>query len=104
MNCDEGGGIMIISTHKISEGITLTTRSPSGGKKRPAIILCHGFCGIREILLPQFAEVFTQAGFVTITFDYRDGRSEEHTSELQSRFDHVCRLLLEKKKKEMSYT
>lgn len=62
---------MIISTHKISEGITLTTRSPSGGKKRPAIILCHGFCGIREILLPQFAEVFTQAGFVTITFDYR---------------------------------
>src|SRR5438067_8557463 len=34
----------------------------------------------------------------------RDGldevtRSEEHTSELQSRFDLVCRLLLEKKKK-----
>src|SRR5207249_5095858 len=26
------------------------------------------------------------------------GRSEEHTSELQSRFDLVCRLLLEKKK------
>src|SRR5699024_11990660 len=28
-----------------------------------------------------------------------DQRSEEHTSELQSRFDLVCRLLLEKKKK-----
>src|SRR5207249_3666707 len=28
------------------------------------------------------------------------GRSEEHTSELQSRFDLVCRLLLEKKKEE----
>src|SRR5699024_12774704 len=27
-----------------------------------------------------------------------DFRSEEHTSELQSRFDLVCRLLLEKKK------
>src|SRR5699024_11428802 len=27
-------------------------------------------------------------------------RSEEHTSELQSRFDIVCRLLLEKKKKQ----
>src|SRR5699024_11597419 len=26
------------------------------------------------------------------------GRSEEHTSELQSRFDLVCRLLIEKKK------
>src|SRR5271167_5275457 len=32
-------------------------------------------------------------------------RSEEHTSELQSRFDLVCRLLLEKKKKNMkNYT
>src|SRR2546421_4832777 len=29
-----------------------------------------------------------------------DPRSEEHTSELQSRSDLVCRLLLEKKKKE----
>src|SRR5207249_8628253 len=32
----------------------------------------------------------------------RCGRSEEHTSELQSRFDLVCRLLLEKKKKNMT--
>src|SRR5689334_23728432 len=29
----------------------------------------------------------------------RAGRSEEHTSELQSQFHLVCRLLLEKKKK-----
>src|SRR6266536_4654179 len=29
------------------------------------------------------------------------GRSEEHTSELQSRVDLVCRLLLEKKKKKV---
>src|SRR2546429_2366224 len=29
----------------------------------------------------------------------RSGRSEEHTSELQSRLHLVCRLLLEKKKK-----
>src|SRR5207249_5035990 len=31
-------------------------------------------------------------------------RSEEHTSELQSRFDLVCRLLLEKKKKHLAET
>src|SRR5699024_11957583 len=30
-------------------------------------------------------------------------RSEEHTSELQSRFDLVCRLLLEKKKNSILY-
>src|SRR5207247_3410269 len=31
----------------------------------------------------------------------REARSEEHTSELQSRVDLVCRLLLEKKKKQV---
>src|SRR5207249_7438025 len=35
----------------------------------------------------------------TTTSPSRGPRSEEHTSELQSRFDLVCRLLLEKKKK-----
>src|SRR5687768_18340048 len=32
-------------------------------------------------------------------FDREEARSEEHTSELQSRLHLVCRLLLEKKKK-----
>src|SRR5699024_876528 len=32
-----------------------------------------------------------------ISYHQNSGRSEEHTSELQSRFDLVCRLLLEKK-------
>src|SRR5699024_11941167 len=32
----------------------------------------------------------------------KKGRSEEHTSELQSRFDLVCRLLLEKKNQNKS--
>src|SRR2546422_2953697 len=33
-----------------------------------------------------------------------EGRSEEHTSELQSRLHLVCRLLLEKKKKHRKHT
>src|SRR5207249_5412301 len=33
-----------------------------------------------------------------VSHDTHNLRSEEHTSELQSRFDLVCRLLLEKKK------
>src|SRR2546421_3606534 len=39
-----------------------------------------------------------QGGWKTLP---RLRRSEEHTSELQSRSDLVCRLLLEKKKKEL---
>src|SRR5207249_11215149 len=49
---------------------------------------------------------FSEAGQERVAYlvmEYLDGctlsdRSEEHTSELQSRFDLVCRLLLEKKK------
>src|SRR5207248_11505355 len=36
--------------------------------------------------------------------DGQSGRSEEHTSELQSPYDLVCRLLLEKKKKKKKKT
>src|SRR5690606_40695008 len=39
----------------------------------------------------------------TLEIDGRAARSEEHTSELQSRENLVCRLLLEKKKKQMIY-
>src|SRR5436309_6177384 len=35
--------------------------------------------------------------------DHRPERSEEHTSELQSRENLVCRLLLEKKKKKTNH-
>src|SRR5207249_5577422 len=36
-------------------------------------------------------------GGIPDIYEAEVGRSEEHTSELQSRFDLVCRLLLEKK-------
>src|SRR5438067_10432241 len=42
------------------------------------------------------------SGTTTIPLAGLNSRSEEHTSELQSRFDLVCRLLLEKKKKNKS--
>src|SRR5699024_12710177 len=40
-----------------------------------------------------------RSGAVDVIDEDGSRRSEEHTSELQSRFDLVCRLLLEKKKK-----
>src|SRR5699024_12162633 len=40
----------------------------------------------------------TAHAMITIITAVHNSRSEEHTSELQSRFDLVCRLLLEKKK------
>src|SRR5438874_6843538 len=47
--------------------------------------------------------MWTERFVIVVTSLHRDfvpsARSEEHTSELQSRRDLVCRLLLEKKKK-----
>jgi alpha-beta hydrolase superfamily lysophospholipase len=48
-----------------------------GGRKFPAIVVCHGFAGVKELLLPRFAEKFAAAGNVVLTFDYRGfGESE----------------------------
>src|SRR5207249_10210460 len=43
-------------------------------------------------------------GILNGMYRFRASRSEEHTSELQSRFDLVCRLLLEKKKNQNRIT
>lgn len=41
------------------------------GSKAPGIVLCHGFAGIKEMLLPPYAQKFTTNGYVVLTFDYR---------------------------------
>src|SRR5437868_10299153 len=53
----------------------------------------------QHTLLNEVAAM-VDAGTIRTTQGKNLGRSEEHTSELQSRFDLVCRLLLEKKKKQ----
>src|SRR5699024_11919633 len=50
------------------------------------------------IYMPEFVREMN-ASIKDNTVQQKVDRSEEHTSELQSRFDLVCRLLLEKKKK-----
>jgi len=37
----------------------------------PAIVMAHGFGGVRGMDLPPFAEHFASAGFTTLLFDYR---------------------------------
>ena len=47
------------------------------GNIYPIIILCHGFAGIKQVMIPPYAEKFTQAGFLSLIFDYRGfGESE----------------------------
>src|SRR3712207_8660630 len=53
-----------------------------------------------EVMLHAVAS--KHLGRATVELDGKVDRSEEHTSELQSRQYLVCRLLLEKKKKQMT--
>src|SRR5690349_23368943 len=62
-----------------------------------ALPICHALgVRVRVLELPQALREHPQADAV-LPADLE--RSEEHTSELQSRRDLVCRLLLEKKNK-----
>src|SRR3989442_8539138 len=62
-------------------------RGQQVGLDRQAIAVAAGY--LHDRIVPHLEEHATD----------RQGRSEEHTSELQSRPHLVCRLLLEKKKK-----
>src|SRR5437588_2417825 len=70
--------------------------------KSPLIAACPLPTGwkFRAVLMP-IAGVATLPSTATVSFRANEtvARSEEHTSELQSHSDLVCRLLLEKKKK-----
>ena len=47
---------------------------PDGFRKdtpRPAILMTHGWGGVRQHLNSQYAGKFAEAGFVVLTFDYR---------------------------------
>src|SRR3712207_8873765 len=61
--------------------------------KKPSDVACQ----VEELEFVMDAQEYEQFGDMLIQ-DIGGGRSEEHTSELQSRQYLVCRLLLEKKK------
>src|SRR5690625_5796248 len=69
-------------------------------QKWKTIVLTVVLIGIAVFLCLLLLGTFAQAaGLVDDTVSEDNLRSEEHTSELQSRGHLVCRLLLEKKKK-----
>src|SRR3989449_7067290 len=73
-------------------------RDPDGGRRRRAR---HLRGHLTAPVVDDHVQVHAAAGEPVLARD-RDPRSEEHTSELQSRLHLVCRLLLEKKKKKKS--
>jgi hypothetical protein len=53
------------------------------GERRPTVVLAGGWCYVREIVMPTYAEAFVEAGFNALVFDYRnlgvsDGDDRQH--------------------------
>src|SRR2546422_10531612 len=71
--------------------------------RRPPRSTLFPYTTLFRSLLPAAANVRIKVDSVGTCLEHRtssvEERSEEHTSELQSRLHLVCRLLLEKKKK-----
>src|SRR5699024_11230813 len=77
---------------------------PSSGKASYSAKKAIVGPGCTDFFLATKAVLWPATSFSTVNpSSSRRFRSEEHTSELQSRFDLVCRLLLEKKKTLQKY-
>ncbi len=71
-----------------SEGLKLRgdVFAPEGlapGERRAAVLLCHGYTGVKDLYLPDNAAALNEAGYVAMTFDYKGwGDSEGARSRL----------------------
>src|SRR5437016_695908 len=97
-----------------ADGTKLKGTFFSPAKPGPGVLLLHQ-CNKDRKIWDGLAQQLAASGVNVLTFDLRnfgesegepsdkltpqEARSEEHTSELQSLTNLVCRLLLEKKKK-----
>src|SRR5699024_11865062 len=74
------------------KGVSAQSAIGDDGKSHPSVWFKHSPEGTPRALPITLVAHYQHADLTTFV-----DRSEEHTSELQSRFDLVCRLLLEKK-------
>lgn len=68
-----------------SEGTTIRgwLYRPDGAAGAPAVVLAGGWCYVRELVMPYYAEAFASAGIAALVIDYRnlgssDGEPRQH--------------------------
>src|SRR5699024_11581534 len=81
----------------ILDGLHLVKEALKANKKVEELLITSKFEHLNEIEIPDETKVIMISEEVSKSISETQTRSEEHTSELQSRFDLVCRLLLDKK-------
>ncbi len=64
-------------------GDVFTPEGLAPGEQRAAVLLCHGYTGVKDLYLPDNAEALNAAGYVAMNFDYKGwGDSEGARSRL----------------------
>src|SRR5690625_6791861 len=87
-----------VARHEDSVIVTRVRVSPSSGSNSKVVVVVPRS---PVVCSPSHSMTMRRGGSAATTRTGKTpGRSEEHTSELQSRGHLVCRLLLEKKKKQ----
>jgi uncharacterized protein len=68
-----------------SEGVTVRgdLLLPDSGGPHPVVVMAGGWCYVKELRQPQYAEEFVRRGFAALIFDYRtlgasDGEPRQH--------------------------
>jgi len=59
-------------------------------EKRAAVVLCHGYTGIRNLYLPEMARVLSDAGYVVLTFDYKGWGDSEGPKQRLAPYSRVA--------------
>ena len=74
-----------IDVEFVSEGTTVRgwLYVPDGAGPHPAVVLAGGWCYVRELVMPYYAQAFAERGMAALVFDYRnlgvsDGEPRQH--------------------------
>lgn len=76
---EAASSLQTIESSFLSAGLrcACTLHLPSQVSRPPAILLVHGWGATQKTLTREFCEQFAQAGFATLTFDYRSWGGSE---------------------------
>ena len=60
----------------------------------PTIVMAGGWCYVKELIQPEYAKYFVDAGFACLTFDYRntgdsDGEPRQHLVPMEQVYDVI---------------
>lgn len=61
------------------------------GEQRPAVLLCHGYTGVKDLYLPDNARYLNQAGYIALALDYKGWGASE--GEPRSRLNPYGRVM-----------